>query len=605
MTRVDEFDSFYRSTSPRALCVVYAVTGDRSVAADVTVDAYRRAWRDWSKIRDGDAVRYVRSEAWKLAVLSKGTHPLRRRHEDDSDTELLDALASLPADDRRLIVLMTLGGSDLDDAAREVGVTDEEGIEKATTAIAVLEEATGRPLEDIERRLYALGEITDQLSVPSPEEIRRRAVRGRRRNTVALVLGAVLTVVGAGIATTEGDLLAASHDVPDRQRFGAERPDVVLDSQKIGTDNLLTARQVSTLDRDARWSVSGTDTSTDGDTPYATCPPERFATTNPVRAFVRDFTATGPAQERVAQAIEVAPGIAEADAAYAQLVSWYADCAHPRVQLVESYRVQRPFGDFLILRLVSHRSPQRTFTVGLSKSGTVTSTLVHEVDSLEAPSVETFAQTLNDSIARVCADSGGRCSDDVSVEAADPPPTSEASAFLGIVDLPPIASIDSVWAGVEPTPNGTNPAATACDRTTFDAEGMTSVASRIFVIPEAADLPTQFGVVETIGRLPSVEAATAFTAGVRDRIAGCAQENLGATIEDTGAFDLGNDLRGQTWRLTFEVAGEAPLTVRTAIVQRGPAVAQVTFTPAGEADVPPEVYLQLAQRAAQRLVYLP
>ena len=80
MTRVDEFNSFYSATSAQALQVTYAVCGNRQVAQEATVDAYRRAWRDWSKIRQRNPLGYVRTEAWKLTGLSRGTHPLRRKH---------------------------------------------------------------------------------------------------------------------------------------------------------------------------------------------------------------------------------------------------------------------------------------------------------------------------------------------------------------------------------------------------------------------------------------------------------------------------------------------------------------------------------------------
>ena len=76
MTRVDEFTSFYEATSATCLRAVYAMCGDRQVAQEATVDAYRRAWRDWSKIRQRDPLAYVRTEAWKLTALSRGTHPL-------------------------------------------------------------------------------------------------------------------------------------------------------------------------------------------------------------------------------------------------------------------------------------------------------------------------------------------------------------------------------------------------------------------------------------------------------------------------------------------------------------------------------------------------
>ena len=601
MTRVDEFDSFYRSTSESALRVLYAVTGDRTVAHDVTVDAYRRAWRDWSKIRDHDPVRYVRAEAWKLAVLSRGTHPLRRRHEEDSDTELLDALASLPSDDRRLVVLMTLGSTDLDEAAAEVGVSDEEGIELVTTAITALEASTGQSIDDLERRMNALGAVTSRLTMPPSADIRQKAVRGQRRNTIGLVLAALVAIVVGGLVVTEGDPLAAVAGVPYRERLGAESPDLVLDSRQIDTDNLLTASQVSRLAPDGDWAVGGTDENVADDTPYATCPTQRFATENPVKVFVRTFESAG--SDRVAQAIEVAGSPAEAEAAYQRLVSWYADCTHPRVQLTETYRAERPFGDFLILRLVSHRSPERTFTVGFSYSGTVASALVHEVDGLTGPPIEEFAQTLNDSVERVCADSGGNCREDITVTAADPPATSEAPTFLGIVDLPPIAAVDQVWAGTTPsTDPSANPAATVCDRASFAIEGVSS-SSRIYLIPEAETLPVTFGVVETVGTFPTAEAATGFVDQVQATINACSADNLAATATPGDGFGAGPDFRGATWQVTLEVEGGTPVTFRTAIVQRGAAVAQVLFTPSGEADLSPQQFAALAQRAAQRLVY--
>ena len=299
--------------------------------------------------------------------------------------------------------------------------------------------------------------------MPPADTIRRRAQVGRRRNTVLLVAAAFALVVGGGFVVTDGDALETSAALPHREKIGSEGPDLVLQAQKIGTDDLLSMSQVKRLDPDGAWKVVGTDDDTQSTTPYATCPTKRFADKDPLRAFVRTYEVPGKSDERVAQAIEVSRSADQAEEAYVRLVRWYSDCEHPRVQLVGSYVVQRPFGDFRILRLRSHRSPERTFTVGFSHSGTVTSTLVHEVDGAEGPDIEDFARTLNDSVAKVCKDSGGRCTDDIEVAGTDPPRTSEAPAFLGIVDLPPIADIDQVWAGVKPGPAKVNPAATQCD----------------------------------------------------------------------------------------------------------------------------------------------
>ena len=184
------------------------------------------------------------------------------------------------------------------------------------------------------------------------------------------------------------------------------------------------------LDVDSKWSVDNTDDDVDNTTPYATCPVKRFSDTDPLKVLVRTYSATGEGKERVAQAIEVSRSAKIADESYRRLVRWYSDCQHPRVQLVDSFTVQRPAGDFQILLLRSQSTPVRTFTVGFSHSGNVTSTLVHEIDGAVGPKIETFARTLNDSVSRLCADSGGDCTDQITVDA------DRAAAYDGGPSLP-------------------------------------------------------------------------------------------------------------------------------------------------------------------------
>ncbi len=601
MTRVDEFNSFYASTFSDAVQVTYALCGDRQVAFEATVDAYRRAWRDWSKIRDRRPLSYVRDEAWKLTSLSRGTHPLRRRHEEDGDTALLTALHDLPVDDRRLIVLMTLGNTDLEEASREVGLPAEEGIENVTTALASLESTLGEGIDAIERRMHALASATDPLDMPPAADVRTAARRGRQRNTVLLVAAAIALIFGGGLVATDGDALATGADLPRREKIGAERPDVVLDAQKIDAGNLLAPRQLSTLDASRTWTTESTDDSVTNTTPYATCPTQRFADADPLKVFVRTFTGDGFGNARVAQAIEVSRSDAIATEAYQRLVQWYSDCEHPRTQLVASYTVKRPFGDFQILSLRSNRSPERTFTVGFSHSGTITSTLVHEVDGAAGPSIESFAKTLDASVAKVCKDSGGECSDAIEVLPSDPPPTTEAPSFLGIVDLPPIAAIDKVWAGTD-FPAQTNPAATQCDKATYTSKSVTKAGSRVYVLYQATELPPEFGVAETAARFSSIDKAKAFVKKVSGRIDGCSDDILSATVDQKRKVSV-QDATGTVWRVGFEVEGGKKVYYRTAIVRRGADVAQVTFTPAGDFDISQGEFKAIAERAATRLKY--
>ncbi|WP_332643651.1 hypothetical protein [Aeromicrobium sp.] len=599
MTRVDEFNSFYTSTFSQALEVTYAVTGDRHVAFESTVDAYRRAWRDWSKIRAGNPLAYVRNEAWKLTGLSRGTHPLRRKHEEDSDTQLLDALGEMNVTDRRLIVLMTLGNTDLEEASQEVNLPAEEGIESVTNALATLEAKLGQSIDEIERRMHGLGTATDAFEEPTPAKIRKAAKRGRQRNTVILVAASVALAIGGGFIVTEGDALDSRASLPYREKIGAERPDVVLDAENIDTGNLLTLTQVGQLDPRSVWSVENTDENIDNTTPYATCPVKRFADTDPLKVLVRTYTANGQDKERVAQAIEVSRSTKIADAAYRRLVRWYSDCQHPRVQLVDSYSVKRPAGDFQILLLRSHSTPVRTFTVGFSHSGNVTSTLVHEVDGTVGPRIGAFARTLNNAVSRLCADTGGNCTDEIAVTRTEPPRTSQDPAFLGIVDLPPIAQIDRVWVGVEAfSAAKVNPAATGCDRADFSA--IKTAKSKLFVIPQARELPKEFGVAETIGRFPSEKLAKEFVKTISDRVNECGVKNLTAKVDQRDSFRTGQ-YSGKTWRISLEVTKGQRIIFRGAIIRRGSDVAQVTFTPSGKFDVSSKVFKAVAARAGARL----
>ncbi|RYJ07489.1 MAG: hypothetical protein EON52_01010, partial [Actinomycetales bacterium] len=572
MTRVDEFNSFYSSTSRDALSVTYALCGDRQVALEATADAYRRAWRDWSKIRDRSPLAYVRNEAWKLTAVSRTTHPLRRKHEEGADTELLGALADLPSDHRRLIVLLTLGDTDLEQASREVGVTAEDGIEAVTTALDRLEKALEQPLDVLERRTRDLGTVTGRLEMPPSADIRQAAQRGRMRNTVLLVAAAVVLVLGGGFVVSDGDALASRADLPRREKIGDERPDIVLEARKLSEDNLLSTRQIGSLGAGEAWRTVGTDEKVDAKTPYATCPTRRFAGDDTIKAYVRTYAGAGPAKARAAQSIEVSSTSQEAEAAYRTTVGWYADCEHPRVQLVGSYVVQRPFGDFRILRLRSHRSPERTFTVGFAHSGRVTLTLVHEIDGAKGPSVEQFTRTLNASVAKICSDSGGRCTDDTEVVKAAPPRTSTAPTFLGIVDLPPVADVDKVWSGIAPYTPKQNPAATVCDAADFDSDEVQDVKSRVFVIPEAPELPQEFGVAETVAGFDSDDDAKKFVDKVEKKIKACPDDNLAADVKDSDKVK-GAGLDGRAWRIAFEVSKKKVVENRMAIVRRGSHVA--------------------------------
>lgn len=589
MTRVDEFDHFYSSTSGTTLRATYAVCGDRNVALEATVDAYRHAWRDWNKIRHHEPDAWVRTEAWRLTALSRSTHPLRQRHEEDADRELLSALAKLRVDDRRLIALLTLGAVDLEDACHEVGVPAQQGAESVTTALVGLETALGQPLEQLEERMHRLSNVTRKLTLPAAGVVRHRAQLGRRRNTIALVAGAIAITVGGGLVSAEEPTEADRHRIGDRQQ------DPVLLAQRLGADDLLSASQVARLDSNAQWKVLGTNDDPGEKTPYSTCPPRRFSDRDAVRGLVRTFQA-GSSEERVAQAVEVSRNSDLAMASFRRQEQWYADCRLPGVQLSDAWIVRRADPDFRVLQLVSHQEPEQTFTVGIGVTGTVVTTLVHRSAGDDEPDVWAFARVLNEAVAKVCEFGGRRCDPGLVLRRTPPPATLKNPRFLAIADLPPVGDATAVWTGVRTDPKSHRDAA-VCDKADFTGA---RAYSRSYVQSEVADLPKAFGVTETVGRFRTEDEAKDFIDDVERNLARCPDKNLAAQVDQYHDVD---DLDGSSWRVRLDLPDGGEAQYRTSVVRDGRNVAQVTFTPAGKYEISRRTFERLVDRAGERLSY--
>lgn len=591
MTRVDEFDHFYSSTSGTTLRATYAVCGDRNVAVEATVDAYRHAWRDWNKIRHHEPDAWVRTEAWRLTALSRSTHPLRQRHEEDADRELLGALARLRVDDRRLIALLTLGSVDLEYACREVGVPAQQGAESVTTALGTLESTLDEPLDQLEERMHRLSNITRKLTLPAPGVVRHRAQLGRRRNTIVLVSAAIALTIGGGFIT------AAESTGGDRHRIGDKQEDPVLLAQRLGADDLLSLSQVSRLDRTLTWRILGTNDDASEKVPYATCPPRRFADPDAVRSLVRTFQA-GKTEERVAQAVEVSHNSDDAMKSFHVQEQWYGDCRLPGVQLRRAWIVRRAEPDFRVIQLVSHQEPEQTFTVGIGVTGTVVTTLVHRSEGEDGPDPWSFARVLNEAVGDVCEFGGRRCDPGLVLRSTPPPATLRTPQFLAIADFPSVSDGAGLWTGVASAPKAHQDAA-VCDKATFAGARPTS---RSYVPTEVTDLPKEFGVTETVGRFRTEDAAEEFVRLIRENLRDCGDDNLAAQVDEERHIDEGS-VDGTSWRVRLDLPDGGQAQYRTSIVRNGRTVGQVTFTPAGKYEMDRDDFEDLVERAGQRLAY--
>ena len=603
MTRVEEFDTFYSATRRHLLHLTYALSGDRISAASAAAEAYRHAWQQWSKLRSGDPVEYVRHESSRLAAFQSGTHPWRRRREEEGDLELIQNLQKLSPTARRLFVLQTLGELGLDAAAREVGLTDAAAVQLTQDTLASLESTLSCDLDTLESRMRDLGRVTDRISLPRPSVIRRQSRRRNRRNTVIAVAAATAAVIAAGLVATESGPLDRVDASTSRERLGdGTTPDAKTAAPIADESRLLDADQISRLNPERDWKVAGTDSNLDNQEPYATCAESRFADPDADGAFVRTFDAVGSGNESAAEAIEISANNRAADRAHRAMLRWYSDCALPRVQLMGTYTVDRPNVDVKILQLRTWGSPNRTFTVGLSRSGVINSALVHEVDGVTGPDIDQFAQSIRDSTAMVCGATGGDCGQGFDARTALPPPASDEKPFLGIVDLPPVANVDEAWVGTDSTSAAPNPAATVCDDAEFTGSNITSARSRVFVIPGEKRLPERFGISESIARFKSNKDASRFVRDVRDKIDACPDSNLSASITQESEVK-GEDITGRTWRITFEVDSNTKSFYRLGLVRRGRDVAQVSFSPTPAFDVQRSAFNELAKRSGERLAY--
>jgi RNA polymerase sigma factor (sigma-70 family) len=128
-----DFGAHFEAHYPRLVGQLFAITLDSGAAHDLVQDAYSRAWRRWSEVREGDA------EAWVRRVAVRASrNPLRRvaaklglrsarvpRQEglDPRTVAVLGALADLPLDERRVAVLVHMAGLAVPEVAALEGVS--------------------------------------------------------------------------------------------------------------------------------------------------------------------------------------------------------------------------------------------------------------------------------------------------------------------------------------------------------------------------------------------------------------------------------------------------------------------------------------------------
>lgn len=604
MSRVTDFDDVVTESRDRLLLQLYAYCGDAAAAAEALDEAFITASRQWHRVGTLDTLdQWLRERAIRrLDRRSHGPQARTSSLRNTQNTRLLTALGALDPRSRHLLVVRRLDDIDLPSAAREVGLTDgaaEQSLARSTSAL----HARGVDVTPSGLRtcLAALGTDLDGLVPPEARTLRHAGSRRRYAMTVliAVIVMAVAVIAGALSAFPPTATPPATSPPPT-----TPVPPSTASPPAPGFDAayLLTADEVTHAAARTGWRALATPSQAGTTSVYGDCiqaalnPPPRTV-------WLRDFSAApGPSRGRLRQVLQLAPSDAEANRASRQIITGFSLCEGH--QLVDYSRVSG-LGDrgHLVRLRVPAPGGTRLQSLVVARSGPVVVVLLAQSPpgKSAALSPTQIVRLAGTAVDLVCSRSGGGCaSPPYTITGRAPLRDETAGQFLSVVDLPVVRHVSAPWVGTEPRRVSGNPSATACDQADFDVRGATAVRSRSYVIPQAHDVPTLFGLSETAGRFPSSADARRFVTDVARRVSSCHDRQVTLTVLGASTFSSQRS-SGRVWRLQQKVSKSRVLTFRVALVQRGDTVAELTFTPAGGYDVTQAEFAALARRAAIRL----
>ena len=602
MSQEEVFDAFYRSTRADLLLQAFLLTGDLTAATGAVKDTYAITWQHWKKVelRD-DPISYARPLAYRLA---QRRHAGRIWHRNkglsDEHKQVLDAVHKLSGTERRLLLLVEVGGVELPTAARELSLTAESAESRLRNARA---EATRSLGTSYAEQLLALSDPSSSAKLPRPPIVIRAGRKRRRITTAIAVAGAVVLTVGVGAAAREPGLERASglHQVlPGGRPVGEKLPPGI---ELTKPSQLLQPADLVALTPDQTWTVARTDNNTRGDGINTVCQQTRFADPRGLSAIVRTFQSSGKPTRSALQTVEISRDTTAAKRAYNNTIRWFAGCQEARVQMMSAFRVTGVGDQADLLQVQVAGPPVNTYDVAIARVSEITTTVVMRTSGGAEPKADAMATALARAVGSLCPKDRADCSMRPRLHTVPPPPSGEERGFVATVDLPPAGMIEAPWVGV-PSVNAIKlfDETTRCDRANFAKSGATRSRARTFLIPQATQLPKTFGFTETYGVFPTAKAATAFVADVRQSVAGCEDRDLTTEVSFEHSEAPKKELYDlSAWRFDNKVTDDVTVSFRVGFVQVGNKVAKLTLVPDGDNDMKPDAFIGLVRRAGERL----
>jgi hypothetical protein len=612
MNRSDDFDAFYKETRSRLLLQTYALTGDLPAARSAVRDTFVVAWHLWPKLsRAPDPENWARPHAWSQA---QRRHTARIWHRDrglDTDARAtLEALGKLRVTERKALLLAQLASVSMTDLARELGLPRAEAeqvLQTATAHFAVNRDVASTHIRPL---FEPLREQTEQATWPRPSILRRAGSARRRRHTLVGVAIAVAAVVVSGSLVTDAagvrpTLTGGKSATPSAPAESHHTPPPE-PPEEFAEADLITADQVADHVRGRHWTETDTTDNTAGNGRVMPCQSARYADPRGVAALFREFE-TSPAKGRpevaAVEGAEVSRKRRAAHRAFETSRDWFAGCTEPRAQLLTTHRVDGVADEAMLLQLRVWGKPTWSYVAGVARSGRYTTTTVTRTTDEGPADLPQSARLLATAVRGVCDEPhAGACPTKPRITPVPPVPVGEMPGMIAEVDLPPIEGVERPWVGTEPHRAMDNDAATSCDDADFRAEPMTNNVTRTFVIPRG-HLADQFGLTETVGTMP-VRRAKAFVQEIRQRMVACPDKDLGTDVKQVQNV-TGPKRELTVWHVTTELSDDASVSFLMGILRNGTAIGQVGFVPDAKVTMAPGAFIELVERAADRLPSMP
>lgn len=613
MRSPESFDAFYASSRDRLLHEAYALTGDVGASRAAVRDAFAVAWHHWRKVAAlEDREVWIRSVAHGRARRrASALFWHRDRSLDDELRRTLDALTELSWTQRHLLVLVHLSPLSGREIARLVALPLSDAQRELETAIADFAEQRGVQPTDVVRVLGDLQQRLTDVSWPRMTSVRRAGTARRRVHTLvgSVLAGAALVVSGSIVASGAGaeSTSLAGEDAAATVTMTPLPTDEATPTD-LAEDMLLTDAQVQRLGPRLDWTRSSAP-SDPGDALVLPCQREPHADPDHAGVLVRSWKGTAPTRGKkkanpavsieALQHVERSRDAAAAEDAYATMRNWFAACLDPRSQLMHT-RTVRGVGDEAVqFQLRSWTKSPSVVTVGLARSGRLVLTTVartHSGAPPDQPSVLNLAAAVN----RACeSPDAGRCGAPPKAREREPFPSGATLGLLSTVDLPPVSAVRGPWVGTDAEPTTVNNAATRCDNTSFEQQGIKQALARTFVFLKTGR--TQgLGLTQTVAPTRNARRASAFIEQVRTRVRGCAEANLGTTVTPLAASSTKRS-EVYAWVLAIELSDEQTVPYLMSVQREGNVVSQMTFIPDRNMTMSRTDFTALARRALERL----